>query len=732
MEYFPLIGGLDPSWQYMINKAAIQRMPFFYPPGLLGFIKDPLPLGYNLEIAILVRLVVWIALCVGFNYLIIKENIPLLNLLVFAGIFAFGSSISFDYLVSIGLVILLFQALSHRRWQLLCGIVAVLSGLLSLLKVNAAVLAISCCVMFFGIKALIDRRNALRAALILGAGIPFVFCGAYLLYDPSIKGLFTYIQMTLDISSGYSIGMSVPGAAITLWAALGISLSYLGLAGWLWFKREKVRFLALIGFPVVFFAFKHGFVRQDGHEATFFAVMAVLVGVIFLFLPMPRFPTWGTLFMLPVLIPFLFLPEYTLSPESVAGIGKVQDIYKLLDYERTQESLQETSLASLQQYRLPASWLQRLQDHSISIFPWEAAYAPANDLNYHMFPVIQTFFAYTARLDEVNADFLKDQATAPDFLLMEWKAIDDRHALMDVPAMWLAIYQWYEVAEQHPIINSLLLLQRRSSPRFGQLESVRQDQYDIHDFLEIPESDRPMLIKCSLHLNFWGRLAKIFFRIPEVTLDIIGSAGQRTYRVIPDTLENGLFINFLPFSLQDIKTLCQDDQTSARIYGVRFSGPGSTFYKPALTAEWYTIPNVHVDELRSTFDATSLSPAEPGSITFDVYNVYLYESEQTASPSESPPAFLIVDGWAVDSQAKTCAGGVYLDIDGTLWPTYYGGPSYDIAASTGISAYEACGFQIGVPASKLGKGPHTLRLRLLNSAKTAYASSEGSITFELK
>ena len=105
IEYQPVTGGLDPSWRYIINEAARHRSEFIFTSGPLGFINYPPPLGANLEIAGGVRLLVW------------QNYFPLRNVALFAGLFALGSSLPFDYFLGWLALFCLSLAVFAKRWR---------------------------------------------------------------------------------------------------------------------------------------------------------------------------------------------------------------------------------------------------------------------------------------------------------------------------------------------------------------------------------------------------------------------------------------------------------------------------------------------------------------------------------------------------------------------------------------------------------------------------------------
>lgn len=88
---------------------------------------------------------------------------------------------------------------------------------------------------------------------------------------------------------------------------------------------------------------------------------------------------------------------------------------------------------------------------------------------------------------------------------------------------------------------------------------------------------------------------------------------------------------------------------------------------------------------------------------------------------------LIVTGWAIDMQADSPASAVYVDIDGTLYPTLYGNDRQDVAEFLQNPAYTPCGFLAHIPISTVGPGQHTLSLKIVASDGKTWYGSDSSL-----
>ena len=91
-----------------------------------------------------------------------------------------------------------------------------------------------------------------------------------------------------------------------------------------------------------------------------------------------------------------------------------------------------------------------------------------------------------------------------------------------------------------------------------------------------------------------------------------------------------------------------------------------------------------------------------------------------------------VGGWALDAANKSLAGGVYVDIDGELFPAFYGTDRRDVADSSGVPSYRFSGFERDILVSDIGAGAHELSLIVLTSDRKGYYRSDQRVTVAVR
>src|SRR5215207_6638321 len=120
-----------------------------------------------------------------------------------------------------------------------------------------------------------------------------------------------------------------------------------------------------------------------------------------------------------------------------------------------------------------------------------------------------------------------------------------------------------------------------------------------------------------------------------------------------------------------------------------------------------------------------------------------FKTSQANESSQGDKSFVEVVGWAVDAEAEDVAGGVYLDIDGKLFPAFYGigigeGAGQlvyrqELADSVGMPPYgERSWFQRAIPVSEIGTGKHEMSVIVLTRDRESYYEPDKEVSFEIR
>jgi hypothetical protein len=99
-----------------------------------------------------------------------------------------------------------------------------------------------------------------------------------------------------------------------------------------------------------------------------------------------------------------------------------------------------------------------------------------------------------------------------------------------------------------------------------------------------------------------------------------------------------------------------------------------------------------------------------------------------------PPGEVVVNvtGWAVDAEAEKSAGGVYVRMNGRLFPAFYGLKEGGVAKQFGVPAYSRSGFEAAVSVLGAGPGTHELDLFVLSHDRKSYYGVPGAATIRVR
>jgi hypothetical protein len=90
-----------------------------------------------------------------------------------------------------------------------------------------------------------------------------------------------------------------------------------------------------------------------------------------------------------------------------------------------------------------------------------------------------------------------------------------------------------------------------------------------------------------------------------------------------------------------------------------------------------------------------------------------------------------VEGWAVDADKKDLVGGVFLDLDGVLYPTCYGLRRDDAVEALQNGRLRRCGFMRCFPSGLFPTGRHRITFKVLTKDRTAFFKPSDPIDFNV-
>ncbi|MGB7759995.1 MAG: hypothetical protein WBL61_09210 [Bryobacteraceae bacterium] len=739
MATFPVSGGpvnqgLDPSWHFGLNQFYCSPYKFgrdvIFTYGPLGFVCFPEHLGHNLTIALAIRFFIWAVLLgtlvVGYR----RKQFDFGGCLIIAGslVVAYSALASLDcMLVIAALMLILWRGPEGARPIRATVLLIVLNSLAGLTKSLAYVMVTASLIVYICLVTWKERKKPSIASAIAAACIILAPLGGFLICDRSFTDLGSYVVNCGEIIGGYSAAMSLPGLpggdvwSIALLLALIVGFGvYSAWRRWLGWEVVGCVWVS------VAFALKHAVVRAHGHELLFYEAAPIFFATMAAkcrggkACTWVRSAAWGCVCC--VALVAASPARKPLSYSTWDPLVYLEKFGLLFHWDRFVAGLDAKSEANLQADVLPDELLKDIQRFPVVVFPWELSYAAANHLNLLPLYTLQSYSGYTHQLDRATAGRLEDGTPSDTRLLIEWKGVDGRHPLLDVPATWQAIQTAFEPEAEGPGLVLLKKRKHKSAPQFNPLNTLFAN---IRNWQEVP--NRPWAVSLSVAFvsTLGGSARRILYRTEPVYVDFETERGSHSrFRVIPDVLREPFIVNCLPLDPAGLDFLLLDDVCQQRVTRFRFSGDGLESYSSPVQLSFAEAPE------RTFRTPRWLAARTPAAIPADIRKMWAgavdalngrpLPPESSAKNPLPVENRLDIDGWAAsDPKASEPFEAIYAVLGNqkiqaviVLRP--------DVARYLKNSQLVKVGFNISADVSSLHKGVYHLRLVGVTSAGEFY------------
>jgi hypothetical protein len=412
-----------------------------------------------------------------------------------------------------------------------------LAGLAILVKLNDGLGATA--IVTMGLLGCVDRRRNLAIgalAFVLSTSV------AWLALGQPITALPDYFSTGLSIVGGYvdAMGYNMLGNS-GQWEVLVVIVSAVAFAAAAWVSLSDARLrsrVALAGCVLLvhYFVAREMFVR---YEAGHGAVMTLLVAI-------PLMIPWRRGQLVTGLAMGTGLAALSLAILGVSAIP-LSTIFDPLGRESTlvsewntmvspQPSIAAASAAIQAAEGIPSVIVGELNNHCVNAEPWEVSAIFAHP-RWRWCPVgvMQSYAAYTTKLDNLDAAGYANARTGPDRVLRQATAIDGRNPTWESPAAMLSLLCHFKQITFGGQWQSLARIPNRcGKPRL--LATLHSGGPTV---LQIPAPPPGMVLVAQvygLQLHRRERLETLFARA-AVRLLVANGLG---YRVVPDTVTDGL------------------------------------------------------------------------------------------------------------------------------------------------------------------------------------------------
>ncbi len=584
IRFWPMGRDVDATWRFALNFAAAHGMvagrDIVFTYGPLGYLLFPEHMGGNLAAGLAFQCALWLVLGAILFDLFFRVGLRVRNLALFVlcfvlavPMFWFNSSGGENLLLAGAFLLIVVYQMRGSAWRY--GAALVLVGVLPLFKLTASMVGFAALGGFAVARLLQQGKKAFPLAIATATvpvAVAVVLCLACL---RSAHSFVLYLQGSGQLTSGFSAAMSASGSGWELGAAM-VAAAILALL--LYWQRDpaSARFYTLLLAIPLFVSFKHGFVRQDQHVINYFCFTALAASLLALGASLDRrkLPFVGLLGLVPLMLWIDGVqPVYLIAPAAeMAGLGSAHMIANAIPVKDLRARLEAASAEYPEAQRLDPEIVARIGTSPVASLSIVYTNLAVAGLNLQLYPVFQRYAAFTPELDGRNATWVRDRG--PRFLVFDGAAIDQRDAWAETPAMWLEVYRWYDTAllgRRH------LLLERRSSPRFHELQHGEKQTLVLPGELNFRAGAEAQFWSLACQPTLAGRLAQAVFRVPEVRMSIHrAGVPTRNVRVIPAVLSAPVPAA-LPVTLAEFAAVFGGKQLPPADT-LRFEGPGASYF----------------------------------------------------------------------------------------------------------------------------------------------------------
>ena len=594
LHFMYLQDGLDPSWTYSLNCLNYSDMVFgkdiLFTLGPLGYILCPMPIGTNVARALGIMGTMYFIILGTTVYLLFSSrfaavNTRLSNILMAAVLLLFVPSTCL-VLPEYYTVFFVLTCFAATLWQSKIGVsfyLALFFTVFSMfVKFSTGLLNLALAMVFVLAAYICKREDRQQIALYVFIGVPALFAVCYLWYNPNFADLVRYVYGAVNISSGYTYNMSMPtissGYSLRsniLLAFLSIFMIYTSLK-----NKNNLIFSMLFAVPI-FIILKHAYVRGD-HIYMLGPALLMCAAIFTMFMPSClknislkiRF-AWTVIMVLIALIINIKLGTY---PNAIqVWTGRMAVFEETIECVANLPILSDTALFDHRQKFPPQNFRDAVGDKTVTFYPWNYSYYRFAD-QWQFIPIpVFPINAATPYLDNYNSDFFSSDA-APFGIVLEVVAVDEQFPLISNPHLWQEIFRHYEINQ---FGDEMFLLTRRQSPLNFVVEDVVQREFKRTSTVNIPkcEHGEHIIVEMNSERNLRGKLAQIFYKIPEVTMTVTFADGNTTTkRVILEVWQNGVIIDSLPNTDKDFAAIMTDDAGINRVVNISFGGAGLKYY----------------------------------------------------------------------------------------------------------------------------------------------------------
>ncbi|HVB66173.1 MAG TPA: hypothetical protein VND01_00590 [Candidatus Acidoferrales bacterium] len=602
--------GLDPSWVIAVHMAKIQHLTWgsdlVFTYGPLGYLLYPININHDTwSQAFFYTIISHILLFTILIIFVNKIKFPFFTVILFGILSIILVKLGHTYFPLLGMLLAFYLYLEYCKRKIILIPLAFFTAFLIYVKLDLGTASLSILVLS---SAILIIKKRWKEAAVCGIAYASFLILIWELINNSLNHLQDYFIRSLMIVSDYPSAVSTNESPPFL--------LYMAVIGWIlyfWWVFDSIKNkqnlkILLLSSPSLFLIFRLGFVRDVGHPTDFFLFWSLiflvfvstsfgkkihkilkfsslLLVIIFAATCVAYWSNLGT--------SFEFENAVTKLEKAVTNTEKafftlynpeyVQSIPSYINYlvdDKSIESFRNGEKNNMKNYYdISKNALGMIGKQSVDIIEFDQAIAYAYDLNWHPKPILQSFNAYNAGLDNLDAEFLQ-KTNSTKFILYKNASIDGRYALFDEPATLITLLCDYQIKGA----TSDFLLLERNQDICGDEKIISDKTVRFGEEVTIPQvldNDSYLFAKISIEHNLIGKISNVIYKPPQVYIHINGDNNK--HRFIFKTAVNGILLSGST-ELKSPLGILQDD-----IHTIKFTTDDENYYSQQIKIEFFQI-----------------------------------------------------------------------------------------------------------------------------------------------
>ncbi len=588
------VGGfnLDPSWRYFLNIANSLKLKYgtdiYFTYGPLGYICYLMNLDnspsywigvgiWGVIFAIHILLLVWIYKL----YLDNKVSFTAIALSVLTYVCTMFESERDNYQLYLLLLSVVIYFLGNSRSIIITNL---LLSLMFFCKFSTFTSGVAFITVFIVLRFFFNKDKKCIFLMLPSLIIAPI---TYLVYNPSLKGLYEYVTGILRISSGwmktqqwndvitnqeyryllvivllyimlivisllvdYHRSTILISCCVSLFFAYKYSVTAHGIAMGIWLVSMLFSVVVLS----IDFGSMYSQIRTKKRYAFYYAASIVGCLSIASLLCINLHNNWGQIkdSLKNKVITFATLKDSSLLPEL---------------YDNTY---------------IPTNILDTIGDDTVTTYPWEVGYkAVYTDLNMVYSPSIQNCNEFIPWLDQKVADYFYSEQ-APKYIILEDETIYFHIKYLDNPLTWEAIKDRYRAVITQ---EGFCLLEKQDNVVKRELELISSGLYRTNDIINCPENAD--YVKVHLNYSIYGEIKDFFWRTGMTNMTINYKDGSSCSGVIiVPNMPSGFSLDYVPQNLDDV-SLVLNTKDFTKMSSIQFGGIGLDALEDNVQVEWF-------------------------------------------------------------------------------------------------------------------------------------------------